>query len=608
MGETPQLGDFTIFGFTRDLGFVKNRLSIQLGITPKTIQIGSLGQFFFYTSSGEVAETAEAVVLKIGFLRSTAKSPLNACQLLEQKLVEPGSIQSDAFSGNGLVVGISKTEPVLSVFQTLMALPQLYYSISEDGIICSDVLRCVVRLIPRCELDETILPQHFLFRSVHGSLTYFRGVERLVPGQFLKWADGNLGIRFARSPVTVADEARYIRDDSRALNLLCETLQDVVGDYSAQAQSNEKRAATLLSGGVDSSLLQYFINNSSPKQPWRSISFCIQVPAFNFEVEYARQASQLFHIEHTFVNYTPQDYPGLLTRVVDILAQPPRLESEPSMLAVAEYVETAGWPERYFFTGNAADSVFGASESVKLKGLHYLGKTPFAAQILRGIGKLLAPVTARRSHMFLKGADILGSEDNPDAYVSPSNTVLVYVLDENWDLIRRCFGDQALREALAYRRKLATFYSDSRHYLDRVHFIDLFVGTLEQDAQRRQLFLAHHLDQVDPFCDEDLLRVALSFHPDMRYMKGFRYKHLLRRLLAQKTGAPVAHKPKGPSTVNDDLVAWMHTGPLRPLVEDIDRPSFMEKKDFDRLIKKPDYFLWPLLTLDVFQKRIFRKN
>jgi hypothetical protein len=105
-----------------------------------------------------------------------------------------------------------------------------------------------------------------------------------------------------------------------------------------------------------------------------------------------------------------------------------------------------------------------------------------------------------------------------------------------------------------------------------------------------------------------MVKMALTVHPDLRYIKGFRYKHLLRRLLEQKTNAPVARKRKGPSNVNDDLVAWLHTGSLRPLVEDIDRPSFMEKNDFDRLIKKPDYFLWPLLTLDVFQKRIFRKN
>jgi hypothetical protein len=609
MDTNPQLGDFTIFGFTRDPGFLSNSLSNRLGITPRSVQIGSLGQFFFYTTSGECAESEEAIVLKLGFLRSSTKSPLNARQLLNQKQVRPQSIQADAFSGNGLVVGLSKSEPVFSVYQTLMAAPQLYYSVSENGIICSDVLRCVARLMPYCELNEAILPQHFLFRSVHGSSTYLRGVERLIPGQFLKWADGKLEIKYLRSLVTAADEARYIRNEALALNLLCESLQEVVGDYVTQAQANGQRAATLLSGGVDSSLVQFFINNALPQHPWRSISFSIQVPAFDFEVGYARQASQLLGTEHTFVTYTPQDFPGLLTRTIDILAQPTRLETEPSILAVAEYVHTENWPERYFFSANAADSIFGVSESVKLKGLHYISKIPFAVPILKGTGKILAPISASHSQMLIKGADILACEKDPDSYVSPSNTILVYVWDDNWDIIRRCFGDQALREALAYRRSLAANYSTSQHYLDRVHDIDLFVGTVELNAQRRQLYLAHHLDQVDLFCDEDLLKVAFTFHPDMRYIKGFKYKHLLKRLLAQKTGSPVARKPKGSSTVNDDFIGWMRVGgPLRPLVEEIDRPGFIEKKDFDRLIKKPDNFLWPLLTFDIFKKRVLKNH
>src|SRR5512141_2471810 len=128
--STSQFGDFTVFGFTRDPGFMKQRLSARLGIAPRTIDFGSLGQFFFYTSYGDVAESEEAVVLKLGFLRSTAKSTLKTQQLLEQKLVEPRSINTNAFSGNGLVVGISKTEPVFSAFKTLMSVPQLYFSVS----------------------------------------------------------------------------------------------------------------------------------------------------------------------------------------------------------------------------------------------------------------------------------------------------------------------------------------------------------------------------------------------------------------------------------------------------------------------------------------------
>jgi asparagine synthase (glutamine-hydrolysing) len=607
LGSNSPFGDFTFFGFTRDPGFVKNRLSIRLGITPQTIEIGSLGQFFFYTSYGDVAESEEAIVFKLGFLRSTAKSALSAQQLLVQKLVSPRSIDTDAFSGNGLVVGLSKTEPVFSAFKTLMAAPQLYYFVSSDGILCADTLRCIISLMTHYELDEAILPQHFLFRSVHGPFTYFKRVQRLMPGHYLKWAEGKADIKLIRSLDVVSEETQYIRDDARALNLLYESLQDVVGDYVAQVETTGQRLANLLSGGVDSTLLQLLINAKSSQQPSRSISYAIQVPAFKFEVEYARQASRLLHTEHTFVDYTPQDFPGLLIRAVDILAQPPNLDTEPSTLAIAEFVRAANWPERYFFTALAADSLFGERESYKLKSLQLIRRIPFAVPLLRGLGVVLAPLTDR-SQTLIKGAEILSSESTPNAYVSPSNSFRMYVFGADWDITRRCFGDQGLREALAYRRNLAAQYSSSRHYLDLVHFIDLFTDTYEITLQRQQLFLAHQLLQVDPFSDEDLLKIALTFHPDMRYIKGFRYKHLVKRLLTQKTNAPVANKRKGGSNTPEELIAWMRSGPLRPLVDDIQRPAFMSQADFESVIQRSSYFLWPLLTFDIFHKRVLENQ
>ncbi len=229
-GFKAATGDFTIFGFTRNPHFIEQRLENQLGINPKAYQIGALGQMFFYSSYGDVAESEEALVLKLGFLRSRTKSALNAEQLLKQKLVRPRSIDTDGFSGNGLVVGLSKTEPIFSAFQTLMGVPQLYYYKSDDGILCSDVLRIITKLIPKCELNEAILPQHFLFRSVYGSPTYFQGVERIIQGQYFQWKEGNTEIRRIRSLDIVTTEAEYIRKDDKALNLLYESLQDVVGD------------------------------------------------------------------------------------------------------------------------------------------------------------------------------------------------------------------------------------------------------------------------------------------------------------------------------------------------------------------------------------------
>jgi asparagine synthetase B (glutamine-hydrolysing) len=597
-------GDYTLFGYSHDIEGMKRRIFHRLGIEVQTIDIGERGHFFYYSSYGDIAETVEAVVIKLGFLRSITKSPLDAFQLAEQHLVGPGIINPEGFRGNGLVIGISKKEPVFAAFQTLMAVPQLYYSVSLGGIVCSDILRILIQVLPNVEFNEDVLPQHFLFRSVYGSATYFRGIERLIPGQYLRWVDGKMEIRLARSFEAIVEEAEYIKEDSRVLKLISESLEGVIGDYVSGIEAGGQGYANLFSGGVDSSLVQYFLNIVAPEHQRKSISYAIKVPAFDFEVEYAQQASQILHTEHTFVDYKPQDYPGLLTRVIEVLAQPPNLETEPSFLAVAEYLHKANWSERYYFTGQGGDTLFGGEAALKLKGLEFLRRIPGAGHILNGMGKVVAPFNKHHSHTLIRGAEIIANRNNPDFYMNPANSVCVYVLDENWDILRRMFGDQTLKETLAMRRELAGAYSKSKHYLDRVYFIDLVTDLWELAVERNCIFLNYNFEQLSPFFDEDLIKAALTVHPDIRYIKGLKFKHLLKQLLEQKTKNPVVHMRTGPSNVNDDLVAWMNNGSLRLLVEEIDRPNFLTKADYKRMLRKPDYFLWPLLTYDIFEKRV----
>jgi hypothetical protein len=52
----------------------------------------------------------------------------------------------------------------------------------------------------------------------------------------------------------------------------------------------------------------------------------------------------------------------------------------------------------------------------------------------------------------------------------------------------------------------------------------------------------------------------------------------------------------------------MHSGPLREMVLDIERPDFMSKADFERLLKHPEHSLWSLLTFDIFKKRILKRD
>jgi asparagine synthetase B (glutamine-hydrolysing) len=601
-----RLGDFTIFGFTKEPEhLLKRRLSERLGITPLTRDFGNAGQFFFYTSCGDVAETEQALALKLGFARTPAKSPLSALHLLDQRIATPQDIDHDVLRGNALVACFSKTEAQFVAYKNLLSLPQLYYWASNGEFIGADNLRCLVDVLDQVVLNEDVIPFHFTFRHAPGTQTYFRDVHRLFPGQHLRWREGRLDVHRVQD-LRFPDGARaFERVEPGSVARLYQELQDVVGATIRDIEESGQGLGNLLSGGVDSSVLQLIINERLSSRPARSFSFApVRTPSFEFEIEYARQASEIFETEHTFVRFAPEDYPDLVCRAVDTLGQPVLSDVEPCKLALAEFLREHAPDQRFFFVAQGADTLFGLGIAQKIKLLELLGKVPGSRLALAGAGMLLKPFT-ERGQTLLKGAQILARPHDPHLFVAPINTIAVFF---DPDVVRRAFGDQVVRRVLAYRRDLETQYLNSADYTERVHVVDLLGDTYEIEVQSGQLFLANGKEQIYPFMDDDIVRISMAFRPEVRYIEGWRTKPLLKDILVQHGLSVIARKPKGGSVFTDDLYAWMRSGPLHEMVRDIDRPGFLSRAEFGRLIENPDHFTWSLLTFDVFQKRILNHD
>ena len=342
--------------------------------------------------------------------------------------------------------------------------------------------------------------------------------------------------------------------------------------------------------------MQYYVNRSQRNDAPSSFSYAISSADFQREVDYARQASQLFNTQHTFVSFEPEDFPGLLERSVDLLGQPPILETEPSMLSIAEYSGRQGSPFRYFFSGQGADTVFGLTASKKLKSAHQLGQIPGARTALRWLAAGFAP-QKRLASLFGKAAGVLLAD--PHSFYFPPNTIAIYT---DLGILRRCFGDEALKRALWQRRNFVENYTGTRHYLEQVHLVDLLTDTYELGVQRQQIFLGHSKEQLHPFFDDDILRAAFAFPPDTRYIRGTEPKYLLKDLLEAKTRAAVTRQPKGFSVFEMDLLSWMKSGPLRERIEQIELPDFLSHQEFELRLKNPDYFVWVLLNYDLFRR------
>ncbi len=594
------LGDFSIFGFTRQpREIILRAFSDRLGATPRLIEFGNEGSLYFHSTYAEIAESETAILIKWGLARSENYTPLSAQETLRRGLIGPASAEASALHGNALFAYISKVEPTFLVYKTLLAVPQLYYSASDAQVACADRLKPLIRIMGRVELDESAVPMHFLFRTAVGAQTYFRGIKRLLSGQLLSWKRGEMHAQLLR-------QMRFDKEDSihhidrQTLEAFYFSLDAVITDYCRQVQSSGNSVGNLLSGGVDSSLIQYVLSQHPQEATNRSFSFQPDAPSFQFEADYARQASEHFHTDHKFIGFGEHDYPQLLDETTDDLAFPPILPSEPAMYAVAKFCKDMDHPIHFFMSGQAADGVFGSDQAWKIKAAERLHKIPGATQLLLSVAPALGYLP-RYGKRLRRQAEKLGVLYNPKSFVSEMNAVAVM---GDIDRLVRCFGEEQLSEAFEYRRCMAEQYKASESMLERVFLIDLLTASSDVAAERNQLFLSNCEEIIHPYLDDNVLSAGFRFHPDVRYDFHGKEKYVLKELLYEKTNLPTVWKTKGGAQFFAEFYSWMRTGSLRPLVDDIDLPGFMTRQEFEKLKDAPDIFAWCLLTLDRFKKKI----
>jgi asparagine synthetase B (glutamine-hydrolysing) len=610
-----QFGDFTVFGFTREPeAFLRHKLPSRLGISARTIDFGDAGHFFFYTSYGDVAETDKVLVLKLGLVHSRQGSPLSAQQLIDRGLVSSGEIDGNGLRGNSLIACFSKKAPEFSVYKTLMSMPQLYYSTHCQALLCTDGPRPHLALLDQVEVNEDAIVQHFLFRYALGTHTYFQDIHRLLSGQLFRWRAGDIELKQVRDLRPEPGSPVFDRVDSHGIDTLYDEMRTVIGAYIADIEATGHSFGNMLSGGVDSALVQLLINDcvSAPGRR-KTFSYGVRVPEFEFEIEYARYASQALGTDHTVVDVWPEDYPGLLIRNIETLAYPIPAESQPCKLAIAEHLSENGSDLHFFFVGTGGDTLHGTTLARKMAVLERARKVPFSSLALKGAAALARPIAPKKAHGLRQIAGMLSELSDPYSYKIPANTTAVYT---DIDMARRSFGDKALREAFGYRHTMEAQFLNSSHHIEKVHALELVTDAYETAVLVNHLYLAHKREQIYPYLDEGTIRISYAFDPNIRYLKGRQVKPLLKRILEEKSLSRIARNPKGPSVFNDALYAWMKQGPLHDMVHAIERPGFLSQSDFNKLLEVPDWdpldepnwFLWNLLTFDVFQKHVVRRE
>lgn len=560
-------------------------------------------QLLFAPDGIDIAVDEQCLVAVVGGLRDVGGQFLSASELLQRGLVSGRGIRADEIAGAGLAIGVDLREPRIAAYSTILSMhPLNWCSVPGEGFSAASEPGLLLPLLPRVEIDPRAVPSHLLFRSVPGDVTYLEGVDRLYPGNVLLWHDGDVTVRAARSLRELVDDPpRFDRVDHTSLDWLDERMASSTAAWVDEAWSRGFEVGNLLSGGMDSTLVQAWMVEQRGQRAARSYSFAFTAPSFQFEVENARKASRLTGSRHHAPILDEEGYLELLERSIRVLAEPTVYnEAWPGHLALAEHLVDRGEAPGLLFSGFGADTLHGVSELQTVVRWQRLQRSPRRREILEAHRARL-----ERDPDGWQWLDVLDMDDDPRSLRDP------YAYDAiagEVDLLAPLLGEDALYDALQARRAIERRQFGSSDLHESMQVMDLLSAGWDPTLAVGRLYACVGIDVVQIYMDQDTIAAPFAFDPSIRFLRprgpwSRRVKPLQQELLMRRGCDSLLGGAKGGTSFNDEAWQWLTEGCLAERVRAIDQPWFPATA-LDRFTVSPSDALWNVLTLDIFERSV----
>jgi asparagine synthase (glutamine-hydrolysing) len=504
------------------------------------------------------------------------------------RYLESGDLDVDGLEGSFTVAVLDAGRGRLLLYRNLVGGSFTYYTHIGGALLFGSNLPQLVRSLPAAPRPNVeVLPSYFLFRFVPGRETLFDGVYRLLPGEEVRFEGGTLrrqqrqGFVDLRQPVPArADAADWV--------------EAVLGRVLADYRAIQPRAANLLSGGVDSSLIQALWDQAgSPREDSpASFSVTLDHERTRTDTDYALSAAQAFDTQHTLV-WADAPYAEYLCELIGSTGEPPNHVQSAYFGHLARVMVEAG--HGVGVCGEGADSLFGTCFATVIQEARILERLlPFG--FLR---RWAAVAAARLDCRTLSAAlRLAGHVDDLTHPGHPVNEVAVFADNP---AVATCFGTAAVAEAVAARRGLLGQLRVGAGPLEAVHAAGYLGEAIDSAALWTGLFNRAGGDLLCPFLDSRMLRLALSLTPSQRFPFR-RPKELLRRVLARHAPRHIAYRTK--RGFGQPVFEWLAPGgQLRPLAEQIGPYDFLDCGMLARCLEQPNWFLYSLLCYDLWHKQ-----
>jgi asparagine synthase (glutamine-hydrolysing) len=428
-----------------------------------------------------------------------------------------------------------------------LGIKPVFYRLEPGRLVFASESRALRELTEQpLEIDPQSVYDFFGFRYIPAPQTFYRGVEKLLPGHFLI-ADSS-GVR-TRAYWDIPAEEEMPRAAKEVADEVVERLRESV----RLRLIADVPLGVFLSGGTDSSAVVALMTELEAR-PLRTFSVGFEEPEYS-ELPYARAVARRFATQHHELIMRPEQLSSELPRLVAFRDEP---IAEPTDVALYLLSRSAAQSVKVVLAGEGGDELFAGYPKYAADPLAGL-VSALPQEITRALIRRL-PYRQRRAKLALEALSI---RDEAERYAT---WFASFSREERENL----FAPQFLAQVdPAHPAQVFESYLEKqreRTPLKRMLYADLKVWLPDNLLLRGDLMtMAASIEERVPFLDHKLVEFAARV-PTKLLTQGLRAKVLLKRALERFLPPEVIYRRKVGFAL--PVGEWFRK-PLKSLVADL---------------------------------------
>lgn len=469
--------------------------------------------------------------------------------------------------------------------------PFLYYFKDGKFIFGSELNSILILLDSKPKINQESILQYFKYLYIPHPNTIFQDIYKLPPAHILIYENKSIKIEKYWDIDSFIGQNNHLNE-----NEILSQLDDLFNESVQLRMIADVELGSFLSGGIDSSLILYYMQKNSTK-PINTFTLGFKNAKNYDETSDAKIMANFFKTNHNEIIIEPQVL-ELLPKMVQHFGEP---FASPTGLLIHELTKETKKYATVALAGDGGDEVFGGYP--KYRALQFADKLSFIPpSVFNLMSKLTDKIPEstsgnhlpRRIKKFVSSMSKNNAEkyDDWSSYITDDDLASLFknfipythIVKYLWENQSKC--DSLIKSSIV----------DLKTYLpnDMLYYGDT-------------MSMANSFEVRFPLIDHKIVEFITSVDPKWRINNG-QTKYLMKKLLHGKIPDSIIHKKK--LGLNPPMGIWLKND-LKILISDYLSKEMIEKRglfdyefikqmiyEFDNNIKDRSLNIWALIVLE----------